>query len=326
MPEVPVTFKPQPVFISGWVYDRSSGGPLAGADPSFNRIEAAWRLGIEQGFVWNPRTSTNLLEAFFFYRGRYDVNLAAAGALLTTPSLSILPDRDSSLLNTLQVGLGYDDLLTNKHRTRDGILVEMTTEWGPPWLFNTIQGQSDFVRFNGAFTWFLPLFDADPERPLNVFSVYVGEFLSADYAIGLNGTPVPLSIRQSFGGRTQDTGLGAQVRGVDKAAYDTNLKAVNNLEVRVNLLAIQMPDFLAGIVPFVVPGALAYFDCGFYDQVGEQGFGSPSPGFVAATGAGVYVEVPAIGSLLAYVEYRLDGQNAAGDHLRLFVLEFGMQF
>ena len=113
---------------------------------------------------------------------------------------------------------------------------------------------------------------------------------------------------------------------MDKAAYDTNLKAVNNLEVRVNLLAIQMPDFLAGIVPFVVPGALAYFDCGFYDQVGEQGFGSPSPGLVASTGAGVYVEVPAIGTLLAYVEYRLDKENAAGDRLRLFVLEFGMQF
>ena len=301
----------------------SGGTPGPGQDPTFNRIEAAWRLGIEQGFVWNPRTSTNLLEAFFFYRGRYDLNQPPAGALLTASGLA---DKDSSLLNTLQVGVGYDDLLTNKHRTRDGISAEMTAEWGPPWLLNTIRGQSDFVRFNGSFTWFVPLFDADPESPLNVFSVYVGEFFYADYAIGLNGTPVPLSIRQSFGGRTQNTGLGAQVRGVDKAAYDTNLKAVNNLEVRANLLALKMPPFLAGIFPFVVPGALAYFDCGFYDQVGEQGVTSPSPGFVAATGAGVYVEVAGFGTLLAYVEYRLDSENAAGDHLRLFVLEFGMQF
>jgi hypothetical protein len=63
-----------------------------------------------------------------------------------------------------------------------------------------------------------------------------------------------------------------------------------------------------------------------YDQVGEPGVSSPSRGFVAATGAGVYVEVPRRGSLLAYVEYRLDRANAAGDHLRLLVLEFGMQF
>lgn len=171
-----------------------------------------------------------------------------------------------------------------------------------------------------------PLYDASPEQPLNLFSVYFGEYFSADYAIGLGGTPVPLSIRQTFGGRVQNTGLGAQVRGVDKAGYDTNFKAVNNLEVRANLLAIQMPDFLAGIVPDVVPGVLAYFDCGVYDQVGEQGFSSPVPGFVASTGGGVFVEVPGFGTLLAYVEYRLDRDNAAGDRLRLLVLEFGMQF
>lgn len=301
-------------------------GSLPNADPAFNRIEAAWRLGIEQGFVWNPRTSTNLLGGFFFYRGRYDLNQAAAGSLLTLPSLGILPDRDGSFLNTFQAGLAYDDLLTNGHRVRSGPSAELTAEWGPPWFFNTIQGQSDFVRFNASFTWFVPLFDADPERPLNVFSVYLGEFFAADYAIGLNGVPVPLSIRQNFGGRDQNTGLGAQVRGVDKAAYDTNLKAVNNLEVRVNLLALPMPAFLAGLVPFVVPGVVAYFDCGFYDQVGEPGFSSPVPGFVAAAGAGVFVEVPGLGTLLAYVEYRLDSENAAGDRLRLFVLEFGMQF
>jgi hypothetical protein len=302
------------------------GGPLANADPTFNRIEGAWRLGIEQGFAWNPRTSTNLLEAFFFYRGRYDLNLAASGALLTMPALSGLPDRDSSILNTLQLGVGYDDMLTSTHRVRNGTSGEITAEWGPPWLLNTIQGESDFVRFNGTFTWFFPLYDAAPEERLNLFSVYFGEYFSADYAVGLNGIPVPLSIRQTFGGRIQNPGLGAQVRGVDKAAYDTNLKAVNNLEVRANLLSIPMPDFLAGIVPYVVPGVLAYFDCGFYDQVGEQGISSPSPGFVASTGAGVFVEVPGIGSLLAYVEYRLDRDNAAGDRLRLFVLEFGMQF
>jgi hypothetical protein len=71
---------------------------------------------------------------------------------------------------------------------------------------------------------------------------------------------------------------------------------------------------------------LAYFDCGFYGQVGEPGISSPLSGFVAATGAGVYVEVPSVGTLLAFVEYRLDKENAAGDRLRVFVLEFGMQF
>jgi hypothetical protein len=294
-----------------------ANGALPNADPSFNRIEGAWRLGVEQGLAWNERTSTNLLAAFLFYRGRYDLNLPANGALLTTPSLGVLPDRDGSFLNTLQLGFGYDDLLKDRHYVRGGTSAETSVEWGPP---------SDFVRFNGTFTWFVPLYDVAPEERRNLFSVYFGEYFSVDYAVGLNGNRVPLSVRQTFGGRNQDVGLGDQVRGVDKAGYDANLKAVNNLEVRANLLSIPMPDFVAGIVPEVIPGILAYFDCGLYDQVGETGISSPSPGFVAATGAGVYVEVPRFGSVLAYVEYRLDSPNAAGDRLRLFVLEFGMQF
>lgn len=300
------------------------GGGLADADPTFNRIEAAWRLGMAQGLAWNPRTSTNLLEAFLFYRGRYDINRYGSGGLLD--SAANLADRDTSLLNTLQIGLGYDDMLTNPHRVRGGTSAEVTAEWGPSWFFNSIQGESDFVRFNGTFTWFVPLYDAAPQERLNIFSLYFGEYFSVDYVVGLNGTPVPLNIRQTFGGRNQVTGLGAQVRGVDKAAYDTNLKAVNNLEVRANLLAIPMPHFVAGLVPFVVPGVVAYFDCGAYDQVGEPGISSPASGLVAAAGAGVYVEAPGFGTLLAYVEYRLDRDNAAGDRLRLLVLEFGMQF
>ncbi len=33
-----------------------------------------------------------------------------------------------------------------------------------------------------------------------------------------------------------------------------------------------------------------------------------------------------IATLPVYFEYRLDAANAAGDRLRLFVIEFGMQF
>jgi len=301
-------------------------GSISSSDqPAFNRIEGAWRLGMEQGLAWNPRTSTNLLEAFLFYRGRYDLN-QASGTMLAAPPLSVLPDRDGSILNTLQLGAAWDNLLTNGHKVRDGVAVETTVEWGPSFFFNTIQGDSDFIRFNGKARWFFPLYDAAPSRPLNLCSVYLGEHLTIDYAMGLNGTRVPLYVRQRFGGRTQNTALGSQVRGVDKGAYDANLKLVNNLEVRVNLPAIPMPGFIALLVPDVVPGIIAYFDYGFYDQVGEPGIASPPLGNVASTGAGTFLEIPAIGTLILYFEYRLDAANAAGDHLRLFVIEFGVQF
>jgi hypothetical protein len=47
---------------------------------------------------------------------------------------------------------------------------------------------------------------------------------------------------------------------------------------------------------------------------------------VAGAGAGVFIDVLDLGSLAAYVEYRLDGANAEGDRLRVFVIEFGMHF
>jgi hypothetical protein len=285
--------------------------------PSFNRIEGAWRLGVEQGLEWNERTKANLLEAFFFYRGRYDVNSLSAGTPLGS-ALTVLPDGGQCLLNTLQLGLGYDDLLfQKKHKTKHGVSAEATAEWGPGFLFNGTVGSSDFLRFNGTVQWFKSLYDLAPDHASNVFSLYLGEYFSADYAVALNGTQVPLYVRQSFGGRNQNVGLGGSVRGVDVGAYDTNFKAVNNLELRANLPALFHPD--------LVPGVVVFLDAGVYGQVGEPGISSPRSGFVAGTGAGVYLDVLDRGNLGAYVEYRLDAANAAGDRLRT-VIELRMHF
>ena len=170
------------------------------------------------------------MEAFAFYRGRVDGNQINARELLYASSL---PDRTGILLNMIQVGAAYDDVLTDAHhKGRDGISAEVSAEWGPGFFFNTLFGDSDYLRFNGSFTWFLPLFDAAPDRPVNLFNVYLAEYLSVDYAVGL-AAPVPLVVRQTFGGRNQLDGLGGQVRGVDSDSLDTNLKAVNNLEIRL---------------------------------------------------------------------------------------------
>lgn len=290
------------------------GGALAGMDHGFTRIEGAWRLGVEQGFRWNERTKTNLVEAFAFYRGRLDSNQIQPGQLLYD---SAIPDRAGLFLNTLLAGFAYDDLLTDaRHRTRGGIAAEISAEWGPSFFFNTLFGDSDFLRWNATFRWFLPLFDIAPDRPANLLSIYIGEFFAIDYAIGL-GAPVPLYIRQTFGGRDQVIGLGAQVRGVDSGSCDTNLKAVNNLELRANLPAIFLPN--------IVPGLIVFWDIGFYSQVGEAGIAAPASGVVSGTGAGVFLDFLDLASGAAYVAYRLTGVNADGKALNI-VLEFGLHF
>jgi hypothetical protein len=304
-------------------YYRDSAGNLiapgalaapGSADPGFTRIEGAWRLGIEQGFAWNPRTKTNLLEAFVFYRGRADANQITAGDLLYASSI---PDRAGMLLNSIQLGFACDDVLSDaRHKSRDGISAEVSAEWGPRFFFNTLAGDSDYLRFNATFSWFLPLFDAAPDRPVNLFNVYLAEYLSLDYAVGL-AAPVPLFVRQSFGGRDQVDGLGGQVRGVDSGSLDTNLKAVNNLEIRLNLRPMVLPD--------IVPGLVAFWDSGYYNQVGEAGIAAPKSGFVTTVGAGAFLNFLDLGTGALYMTYRLDDVNADGKQIG-FMVEFGLHF
>jgi hypothetical protein len=295
----------------------AAGGALSGLQPAFARIESAWALGIDQGLAWNPRIGTNLVEAFLFYRGRVDSNQVVSGQLLYASSL---PDRTGVFLNTVLSGFGINNVLNDtRHKVRSGASAELSAEWGPRFFFNTLVGSSDFLRLNATLRWFFPVFDLAPDRPVNLLSVYLGELASVDYATGF-GAPVPLYIRQTFGGRypQQPVGLGLQVRGVDPGAYDTNLKAVNNLELRLNLPAIVLPD--------MVPGAVLYWDIGCYDQVGEAGVPSPPPwGIVTTTGVGLTLDFLDLATGAAYLTWRLDSPNADGSVLGLD-LEFGMHF
>ncbi len=296
--------------------DLAPGGPLEGKDPGFVRMEIAWRAGIDQGLAWNERTKTNLVEAFAFYRGRVDSNRISPGQLLYD---STLADRAGILLNSIVAGLAYDDVLADTHhKTLSGITGEISAEWGPRLFFNTLVGDSDFVRFNGTFRWFLPLYDMKPDVPVNFFSVYLGERFSVDYALGL-AAPVPLYIRQTFGGRgNQVIGLGKAVRGVDEGSLDTNLKAVNSLEVRANLPAFMNPD--------IVPGFLFFWDLGYFNQVGESGFtGAAGAGVVSSAGGGIFLDFLDRVRGAAYMARRLTGVNADGSVVN-FQVEFRMHF
>jgi hypothetical protein len=292
-----------------------TGEYTGGGDPVFYRADANWQLGIGQGFLWNERIDANRLEGFLFYRGRYNDNLTEPGDLILG---SGLPDATGILFNTFFLGLAYDDVLFDKgHKMKSGISAEASAEWGPGFLFNAVLGNADFVRLNITGRGFYPLYDAAPDSRGNRFSMYLAQFASADWALGLNGAPVPYLVRRSFGGRDAPrTGLGYAVRGVDSGALDTNLKLVHNLELRMNLPAIVLPD--------IVPGVLVHWDAGYFSQMGEAA-GALS-GFVSTIGAGVYVNLLDLATLTAYLHYRLDGVNADGSSLVPFDLQFGLHY
>ena len=197
------------------------------------------------------------------------------------------------------------------HKSRSGVAAELSAEWGPGFFFNTLIGDSDFLRFNLGVRAFLPLFDVAPDRPVNLFCGYLADFFAVDYAVGF-AAPVPLAIRQTFGGRNPQTGLGYAVRGVSWADYDTNLKAVNNLELRLELPALYIPD--------LVPGIIVFLDAGFYDQVGEAGIPAPTPmGIIASTGIGISLDVLDLVTGAGYVDYRIDSENPNGGRWSLAV-------
>lgn len=284
----------------------------AATDPFFQRAEAKWQLGIEQGLVAAPEEELpDLLVAFLYYRGRYDAHLDQ-GVLLSGTDLAALPDRDGIFQNSVLAGLAWQGVTKDAHTVRSGFAAEASLEWGPS-SFIATGGTEDFLRLNATARGFLPIWDAAPEGDRNLFSVYAGDFVSVDW---VTGESVPLNVRQSFGGRSPRTGLGGAVRGVDSGSLDANFKAVNNLEVRVLGPAIVLPN--------IVPGLVAYVDAGLFGTVGEPF--AADWGFVASSGAGVFVDVFGFAQLTAYLHYRLVGENANGSALTPFAIDFTLKF
>jgi len=281
-------------FGTGALNDLSATFPIADADSSFKRAEGKWQLGIVQGFVAAPDDRPDLVVGFLYYRGQYDAHLQQ-GALIAAPPVGYLfPDQDGIFQNSLIVGGAYQGVVRNEHTVKSGIDAEASIEYGPI-------APSDFVRLNATVRGFLPIWDAAPGRDRNLFSVYAGDFVSVDWAIG---EAVPLNIRQSFGGQSPRTGLGGAVRGVDSGSLDGYFKAVNNLEVRLVGPAVA----LFGRNDAIVPGLVAYVDVGVFGSAGAPG--PEAWGCVASTGTGVFVDLINFAQLTLYLHYRLVGVNA----------------
>ena len=284
----------------------------ATTDPFYQRAEAKWQLGIEQGLVAAEDDAPDLVVAFLYYRGRYDAN-SDFGTLIAGNLPADLPDRGGIFQNSLLLGAAYEGVAKNDHTVKEGLQAEASVEYGPSFLVSAAGGAVSFLRVNATARAFLPIWDAAPDRDGNLFSVYAGDFVSVDW---VTGDQVPLNVRQSFGGRSPRTGLGGAVRGVDSGSMDANFKAVNNLEVRVLGPALFLPT--------IVPGLVAYVDAGCFGLVGE-----PIPtawGFVASTGAGLFVDFFGFAQITGYLHYRLVGENANGSALTPFAIDFTLKF
>jgi hypothetical protein len=185
-------------------------------------------------------------------------------------------DRYGYWENSLFGGLVYDHMTSDQaSRTKDGILAQGSLEWAPSFLANSILGDADWWRANGQVQFFW--------RPVKTKSValYVGDKVSADY---IGGSSIPSHVQRQIGGfYTYTKGLG--MRGIDAWRYDSNVKAINNMDFRLTFPSLFMKE--------IVPELLIYSDQGIVDNCDY--FASGKATFLATAGAGIVFDLVIFG-------------------------------
>lgn len=234
-----------------------------------------WELAFIQGFS-RRADGVNLLEAFLFYRGRYD-------RYLNELSTAIFPDARELFGTSFMAGISYDSRVQSRHRAKEGLYAEASAEWGPGFLNTT-----DFWRVSGQLRGFLPVLDL-PTEGGNLFNIYLAGFLGADYAAGAK---VPVYVNQSFGGRSLRDSLGNSVRGYFHPKYDTALKTAASAEVR---LVGPSPSLLwpsVELIEKVVPYLFGFADAGYYAGFnGASTAYANASGFLASVGGGLALDL-----------------------------------
>ncbi len=242
----------------------------AGAD--FKMLAADWRLGVSQGILDRPRGDGDLLQAVLLYRGRFQ-RYIDGGA-----TLAGLPDETGVLQNSLLASLVLDSSVFDRARiTKDGLFGSLTAEWAPGFFYNSVFGDSDYVRLTALLEGYRTLVSTP------AISVYIADRLVYDRLLG-DEARIPVSARTAIGGLTSVPisknplrGLGGSVRGIEGGRYDGFAKMVNNLDLRVHFPAWTLFRLLT-------PGLVAYVDTGIYDR--GSGRLSFDP-LLASVGAGV---------------------------------------
>jgi len=250
--------------------------PYTDDEVGIERLE----LYLEPAF--NQRLSASIpLSLYAGVRTRFRQNFAYENAAFA--GSTYFPDRSGVLVNALRIGLRLESVDTERsHRDRKGVDAGAMVEWAPPFLGNRIYGEPDFLRLNLAGRFYVPLYDAAPDRDRNLFNISFADQILLDW---LTGKTVPIHAQAEVGGFAPDDGLGGIVRGFEARSKPSLLKIVNNAEVRLIGPAIGLPSLL--------PVLTAFVDAGVYSGFVSEGFSFPSgpSGLIASAGATVGLHV-----------------------------------
>lgn len=276
----------------------------------YPRFDGVWELGAEYGLLPSLVNYTDSLVVFALYRGQYDLPMGEDASLFTD---SGLPESAGRLAGAVIAGAGVDTVVLDEvSRTREGVAAEASVEWGPSFLHNQLIGEANYGRLNLTARQFSPIFTLDADGT-NRLSLYQATYAAVDWGFGAQ---LPYETRATFGGRSPRSGLGGAVRGYTSRRYDADFKAVFNTELR-----LTGPPL---VVPFILPGLLVHYDAGFYsDTRGISPIKDERSGFVQSAGAGAYVEIVGVASIVFYTHALLSEPSLSGTRWVPFSLGFG---
>jgi hypothetical protein len=283
----------------------------------FNSPNIQWQVGLRQGIAWNPAEERNLVEAFLYYRGRYDRYLkgrhywGSDGAEIAAIEAShrawqsayLGSDAYGIFGNSLFTGLSCDALhFDRRSKAYDGTYAELSFEFSP--YLPALLGAGDFWRINFSTKTFWTLYEARPEASKNVFTIYAGSYFSVDYADARR--QMPLYVMQTFGGTELREGLADSVRGFEKYSWDTQLKIVHNFDLRFNL-----PVLFSFYGRDLLPGLVVYFDLGYGTLYWHDPSNTPG-GFLGSTGVGLFLDLLDFTSIQFYLHFPVIGERIDG--------------
>ena len=263
------------------------------------RIHTNWGAGLTQGIIDNSSSRNDLLYAVLKYRGVREWNIQddSRDQIIFN---SVRDDKDGILLNSFIAALVFDSTSKNrKSGNIKGFYSEVSVERAPEWFFNDIEGKSDFIKYYGSFSFFIPFKEFLNNKAEPVSGLYLAECFSADL---IGGEDIPLLARQTMGSLSPKNGLGGAVRGFESRRFDGEFTMSNNIELRMNLPVIK-PHFMPGST-YLRPGAFVFFDAGYYDLLAGA-----EPGTIVSCGGGVSGDISGIIQGLAFLSFPLKGER-----------------
>ncbi len=282
-------------------------------DFKYFRVHTNWGGGITQGIFRVDGESRDLVSLLFKYRGVREWNFKdeERDQILFN---SVRNDRDGVLVNSLIAALVFDTVETDPgSAVRSGIYSELSIEEGPEWFFNSLEGVSDFTKYYAGFTFFIPLKEFRNREGEKRSGLYLANYSAFDIVYGEN---IPMIARQKMGSVDPSNGLGGRIRGFETRRFDGELKVANNTELRLPLPAIKSSFFPNDF--FLRPGALLFFDAGYYDLLKGS-----DPGALLSCGMGVYGDFSGFLKGMSYLSFPMEGERL---DKKAMVLSFDVSF